>query len=144
MLTIPNELKITINTSIPGYKKINYKPYMTVPNISSEDSVIRFNPLIKLDQNIINSFPENLRKKTMLNKSLFEDLVKKSKSSEAKNLTQATRSGYVDNNINIILKNLLPENGIIYIGKNPYTISDVQWIKGDWKIDVKERQSDGN
>ena len=50
MTTIPNELKITINTSIPGYQKIEYKPSMTITNISSDDSSIRFNPLIKLDK----------------------------------------------------------------------------------------------
>jgi hypothetical protein len=142
MTTIPNELKIIINTSIPGYKKIDYKPSMTLPNISSDDNVIRFDPLIKLDQNILNTVPENLRKKEFFNKNIFEEIVRISKSTASKDLTQATRNGYVDNNINIILKNIFSENSVINIGKNPYAISDVQWIKGDWKIDIKENSDD--
>ena len=63
MTSIPNELKITINTSIPGYQKIEYKPSMTITNIGSDDNSIRFNPLIKLDKRIIDNVPENIRKK---------------------------------------------------------------------------------
>ena len=46
MATIPNQLNITINTSIPGYQKVIYKPSMTIENISSDDNSVRFNPLI--------------------------------------------------------------------------------------------------
>ena len=38
MTTIPNELIITINTSIPGYQKIRYTPSMTLKN--SNDKTI--------------------------------------------------------------------------------------------------------
>jgi len=139
MTTIPNELKITIHTSIPGYQTIEYKPSMTITNISTDDSSVRFNPLIKLDKVIIDKVPENIRKKEFFNKGLFESLLKYTKSSEAKNLTQATRNGIVDNNIKLTLETLFPENSVIYIGKNPYAIADVQWTKGDWKIDLKQK-----
>ena len=33
-IIIPNELNITINTSVPGFQTIKYKPSMTIPNIN--------------------------------------------------------------------------------------------------------------
>ena len=50
MTTIPNELIININTSIPGYQKIKYIPSMTIKNIDKDDKTIRFDPLIKLNK----------------------------------------------------------------------------------------------
>ena len=41
MPIIPNEIIITINTSIPGYQKIKYTPSMTIKNISNNDNTIR-------------------------------------------------------------------------------------------------------
>ena len=32
-------------------------------------------------------------------------------------------------------------NSVLYINKNPYVIADVQWTKGDWKIDTKIKKS---
>ena len=72
MTTIPNELKITLNTNIPGFQKISYNPNMTIPNLSNNDSSVQFNPLVKLNQNTINNIPESLRKKQFLNKGLFQ------------------------------------------------------------------------
>jgi hypothetical protein len=142
MTSIPNELIITIKTSIPGYEKITYKPYMTIPNIRSSDSIIRFDPLIKITESSVKSINDNLRKYVFLNKELFKDLLKKNESSKASNLTQATRSGYVDNNIKIILANLFSTNSVINIGGSPYAIADDQWTTGDWKIDVKQKPKD--
>ena len=70
-LNIPNQLNIIINTSIPGYQKIQYKPYMTIPDISKDDKTIQFNPMIKYNKVKIDSVPENLRKKQFFNKGLF-------------------------------------------------------------------------
>lgn len=140
MTTIPNELIITINTSIPGYQKITYRPSMTIPNISHTDNKILFDPLVKLNKKKLDEIPENFRKKQFFNKGLFESLLRYNKSSALNNLTSATRNGYVDNNIKIVLDILFAENTVIYIGKAPYTISDVQWTKGNWKIDVKENK----
>ena len=64
---IPNELKITINTSIPGFQSIRYKPSMTLKDDKDSNSV-RFNPLVKLDKSVIEKVPENLRIKEFFNK----------------------------------------------------------------------------
>jgi hypothetical protein len=75
MTTIPNELKIIINTSIPGFQKITYTPSMTIPNISKDEKSIQFNPLVKLNQSTVDKVPENLRKKEFFNKGLFQSLI---------------------------------------------------------------------
>jgi hypothetical protein len=136
MTTIPNELIITINTSIPGYQKIKYKSSMTNPDINENDSKILFNPLVKLNKERIDTIPENFRKKQFFNKGLFESLITYNKATASKSLAKATYNGYIDNNIKIVLNTLFPENTVIYIGKEPYTIADIQWTKGDWKIDT--------
>ena len=56
-----------------------------------------------------------------------------------KTLKEATRNGYVDHNITVTLDTIFPVNSIIYINKEPYVIADVQWTKGNWKIDTKSR-----
>ena len=112
---IPNELKIIINTSVPGYQKIVYKPNMTIQTLSSDDKSIRFNPLIKLNQSIVNKVPEDLRKKQFFNKGLFDSLINYINAKPAKNLQEATMMGYIDNNISVTLDTILPENSIIYI-----------------------------
>ena len=137
MTTIPNELKITINTSIPGFQKVTYTPNMTIPDISKDENTIQFNPLVKLDQSIINKVPEKLRKKEFFNKGLFQSLINFNHPKPVKSLAYATDSGIVDSNIKTTLNTLFPENSVIYINKTPYTIADVQWSKGNWKIDTK-------
>ena len=137
MTTIPNELKITLNTNIPGFQKISYNPNMTIPNLSNNDSSVQFNPLVKLNQNTINNIPESLRKKQFLNKGLFQSLIIAAGVKPAKSLLYATNKGYIDNNIIITLDTLFPDNTIIYINKKPYVITDVQWSKGDWTLGNK-------
>ena len=136
MSTIPNELIITINTSIPGYQKVKYKPSMTNPDI--KDDTIFFYPLVKLHKDIIDKIPENFRKKMFFTKGAFESLLNYNGSHVANSIITATRNGFVDNNIKLVLDTLFPENTVINIGKEHYTIADVQWTKGDWKIDIKE------
>ena len=46
MTSVPNELHITINTSIPGYQKIRFNPSMIIQN--SDDKTVMFNPMIQL------------------------------------------------------------------------------------------------
>jgi hypothetical protein len=142
MDNIPNELKIIINTSVPGYQKIIYKPYMNVQDLKNSDNTVIFDPLVKLNQSIINKVPENLRKKQFFNKGLFQSLINYINAKPVKNLFQATKDGYIDNNIKITLDTLLPSNSIFYINKNPYVIVDTQWTKGDWKIDTKKKISE--
>ena len=136
---IPNELKITINTSVPGFQSIRYKPYMTLPNEKTDDS-IHFNPLVKLKPSIIKSLPENVQKKEFFNRGLFQSLINSHGLVREKSLLEATKNGIVDNNIKVTLDTLFPSNSILYINKQPYVIADVQWTKGDWKIDKKIQQ----
>ena len=139
-LNIPNQLNIIINTSIPGYQKIQYKPYMTIPDISKDDKTIQFNPMIKYNKVKIDSVPENLRKKQFFNKGLFQSLINYINEPEAKTLLHATSNGYVDNNIKDTLNAIFPENSVLYINKEPYSIADVQWTSGDWRIDTKVKK----
>ena len=144
MPIIPNEIIITINTSIPGYQKIKYTPSMTIKNISNNDNTIRFNPLTKLSKSIIDKIPEDLRKKEFFNRGLFESLLNYTNNHIVKTLDQATREGFIDNNIKITLNTLFPDDSIIYIGNKPYSISDIQWSNGDWKIDTKKKKEEFN
>jgi len=138
---IPNQLNVIINTSVPGYQKIEYKPYMTIPDISKDDKKIMFNPLFKLNKSYVDKVPENLRKKQFFNKGLFDSLLNFTNGTKASSLLQATRNGFVDNNIKITLDAIFPENSVLYINKKPYTIADFQWSKGNWKIDTKIKKS---
>ena len=133
---IPNELKIIINTSIPGYQNIRYKPSMTLPN-DKVDNTVQFNPIVKLKPSIIKSLPKEIQVKEFFNKGLFQSLINSHGLVRAKTLLEATNEGYVDNNIQVTLDTIFPTNGVLHINKQPYAIADVQWTKGDWKIDKK-------
>ncbi len=134
---VPNQLIITINTSIPGYQKLKYSPSMTIPN-STEKTVI-FDPLVKLDKTIVDKIPEDLRKKQFFNKGLFQSLLNYTNKSPAKNLNQAAQQGYIDNNIKVTLETIFPDYSSIYIGGKPYVITDVQWTNGSWNVDTKRK-----
>jgi len=137
-MSIPNELKITLNTSIPGFQNIRYKPNMTIPNETS--STVQFDPLVKLKRSVIDSLPKNIQVKEFFNKGLFESLVNAHGLVRAKTLLEATRDGYIENNIRVTLETLFPVNSVIYIANQPYVIVDVLRRKGDWKIDKKVLQ----
>jgi hypothetical protein len=139
MSNVPNELKITINTNIPGFQSIKYKPYMTLPSDRNDGSV-QFNPLVKLQPSIIKSLPIDVQIKEFFNKGLFQSLINSHGLLRDKSLVEATKNGYVDNNIKVTLDTLFPTNGVLYINKQPYAIADIQWRKGDWKIDKKIQQ----
>ena len=132
---IPNQLNITINTSVPGFQKIKYKSFMTIPDISKDSKNVIFNPLFKLNKNVVDKVPENLRKKQFFDKGLFESLINYTSPTKAQSLLLATQNGIVDNNIKVTLDTIFPENSVLYINKSPYVISDLQWSKGDWNID---------
>ncbi len=136
---IPSQLNITIRTSVPGYQKIEYTPSMTIKD--SIEKSVKFNPLINLNESKINNIPQEYRIKQFFNSDLFKSLLTHNGGKPAKNLVQATRYGYVDNNIKVTLNSIFPVGSVIYIGKNPYAIYDHQWTTGDWKI---EKIKDGN
>jgi hypothetical protein len=135
---IPDQLNITIRTSVPGYQKIEYKPSMTIKD--SDSKGVQFNPLIRLNSSTIDKIPKEYRIKQFFNKGLFQSLLTYNGGSPSKNLNYATRAGYVDNNIKVTLDNIFPVNSVIYIGKNPYAIGDIQWTTGDWRIEVKQKK----
>ena len=137
MSYIPNELKITINTSIPGFQTIKYTPSMTLKDAKNISSIY-FNPLIKLDKFVIEKVPENLRIKEFFNQGLFESLINAHGMVYEKTLKEATNKGYIDNNISVTLDTIFPVNSIIYINAESYVIADIQWRKGDWKVDTKK------
>jgi len=137
---VPDQLNITIRTSVPGYQQIEYKPSMTIKD--NDEKGVRFYPLIKLNQSTINNVPQEYRIKQFFNKGLFQSLLIHNGGTPAKNLTQATRYGYVDNNINVTLNSIFPVGSVIYIGKKPYAIADHQWITGDWSIEVKQKKKE--
>jgi hypothetical protein len=133
----PNALNITINTSVPGFQKFKYKPNMTIPNISKDDNTVAFNPLVKLNKNVINQVPEQVRVKEFFNRGLFNSLVNLHGLQRERSLGEATYYGFVDNNIQVTLDTIFPPNGLIYINKKPYRIADIKWRKGDWRIATK-------
>lgn len=137
---IPDQLNIIIRTSVPGFQKIEYKPSMTIKDI--DEKGVKFNPLIKLNQSTIDKIPQEYRIKQFFNKGLFQSLLNYNGGTPAKNLLQATRNGYVDNNIKVTLNSIFPVGSVIYIGKKPYAIADHQWTKGDWKIEVKQKKEE--
>jgi len=140
MNIIPNELKITINTSIPGFQSIRYKPSMSFPDEKNDDTIY-FNPLVKLNSSVIKSLPQEVQKKEFFNKGLFQSLINSHGLLKNKSLVEATKEGYVDNNIRVTLETIFPSNSVLYINKQPYAIADLQWTKGDWKIDKKTQQT---
>jgi len=137
-MSIPNEIKIQLVTNIPGYQMIDYKPKMTIPDINGKK--VFFWPLIKLNSNIIDTkIPENLRQKQFFNKGLFNSLINTHGFFKDKTLEQATKEGLVDNNILVTLKTLFPVKGLFYLNKNTYTIGNLSWEKGNWKITLKPK-----
>jgi len=136
-IPIPNALTITINTSVPGYQTIKYKPNMTLPDIDKELSTIWFDPLVPLNQSVINKVPENIKVVEFFNKGLFRSLINAHGNQKPMTLEQAKKNKIIDNNIQVTLNALFPTNGLLYIKGEPYAIADVQWKKGDWKIDRK-------
>ena len=134
---VPNELKIFINTSVPGYQKITYSPKMTIRD--SNETSVRFDPLVKLDLSVIQKTPKDLRIKQFFNKGLFESLVNFHGMEKVKTLLEAMQEGIINNNISVTLKVLFAINTPIYINGEVYYIADVQWTPGDWTIDTKEK-----
>uniref|UniRef100_A0A6C0KXD7 OTU domain-containing protein n=1 Tax=viral metagenome TaxID=1070528 RepID=A0A6C0KXD7_9ZZZZ len=143
-MSIPNTLTIFINTRIRNYPKIRYEPNMTVPKIKSTN--VFFDPLIKLSNSVARSLPNGApaseRFTQFFNKNEFSGLIARTISSAyigQKKLTliEATRDGYIDNNIRTTLDQLFEPNNIFYIKDKPYTIYSYNWTKGDWKVDTK-------
>ena len=139
-IPIPNALTITINTSVPGNQTIKYKPNMSIKNIDKDLKTVWFDPLVSLDQSVIDKVPENIKVLEFFNKGLFESLINYHGNKKKITLEQAKKNKIIDRNISITLNNLFPTNGILYIKEEPYVIADVNWTKGSWKIDRKIKE----
>ena len=148
MSYVPNELNITMNTNMPGYSKLKYKPDMTIKGLKSKN--IQFNPLIQLNDAIVKNtyaklkriHPKMLISELFLDKSYFNTLLSYHKSTNwIKNITleQAHHDGNVDNNIKITLKYVFEPKSLIYLKAEPYSIGALNWTTGDWKLDTKEK-----
>jgi hypothetical protein len=135
-IIIPDELTIFLNTTIPGFQHIKYNPTMTIPDIKSKK--VFFNPLVKLNKNVIDKVPENIRIKEFFDKGLFQSLVNANGGNNT-NLEKATKYGYIDNNIKLTLNTILPVKSVIYINKKPYSIMDIDWKEGDWRVNIKPK-----
>ena len=73
-MSIPNEIKIKLNTNIPGFQSIDYKPKMTIPD--TKEKIVCFDPLIKLNKGLIEKkIPENIRVKEFFNQGLFDSML---------------------------------------------------------------------
>ena len=73
--TIPNALSITIHTTIPGYQSITFKHNMIDQKIDKDKKIVYFNPLVKLDKNVISKVPKNLQISEFFQKAYFSSLV---------------------------------------------------------------------
>ena len=148
MSYVPNELNITMNTNMPGFSKLKYKPDMTIKGLKSKN--IQFNPLIKLNDTIVKDTyaalkllnPKMLISELFLEKAYFNTLLSYHKSTKwIQNITleQAHYEGNVDNNIKITLKYVFEPKSLIYLKDEPYSIGALNWTIGDWKLDTKEK-----
>lgn len=71
---IPSDLRITINTGVPGFQSIIYKPQMSIPD--TKEKKIWFTPLIRLNQRIVDKVPPEYIIKQFFNKGLYESLLR--------------------------------------------------------------------
>ena len=106
-MSIPNTLTIFINTNIRSSNKLIYKPSMTIPDISNDkkNESVNFDPIIKLNKNIVNDIPINAPQEEkysqFLKKNLFQSLIAKTiaKTNQSKDMTlyKATTLVFIDN-----------------------------------------------
>jgi len=135
-MSLPNTLTIYINTTIPGHQFFKYQPSNTIPN--SQSKIVLFDPIIKLNQNIINQTPQNDKMAQFFEKNLFKTLIIRTEQFQPiRSIQQSVKEGIIDNNIIITLNNIFKSNNLFYINKTPYTIFSSDWETGNWKIDTK-------
>jgi len=140
----PKSLTILINTRIRGYSKIKYEPKMSIPGIRSD--TVYFDPLIKLNASTSSKLPQGYPPSELYTQFFvrgeFDSLLARTINSayfgeRKKTLKQATEDGYVDNNINITLRQLFKPGSVFYLNGQPFTINGFNWDYGDWQIGTK-------
>jgi hypothetical protein len=143
---IPSDLRIVVNTGVPGFQSIFYKPQMSIPD--TKEKKVWFNPLVRLNQRIVDKVPPEYRIKQFFNKGLFESLLRYhetipiNEATPKASLEKARKYGNFNNNVNVTLNTLFKTGSVLYIDKKPYVIADKQEINGDWRIDAKPADTD--
>ena len=143
-IPIPNTLSIFITTRIPNHYKITYTPSMTVPE--SKSHTVYFDPLIKYYKmaliDIPSEAPKDAKFTQFFEANQFDSLVNRILSNflfmqKEKSLSEATKDGYIDNNIQKTIETIFSVNSLLYLDKRPYTIIGRHWTPGYWEIDKK-------
>ena len=141
----PSTITIYLNTAIPEKHHIRFTPSMIRPELGYRN--IYMDPLVKLYPDTIHnvSLPTLSNKKAtkmiinqFFDRTLYNNLKKRTLrkyEQDIKTLEEATKEGIVDNNIELILKELFKLDTVLTIDKKPYTIYSYEWNKGDWKND---------
>jgi hypothetical protein len=135
--SVPDELIINIDTSIPGYEKIKFSPSMLSQNMNTSNRNVLFNPLYKLDAKNMGDISEKSTKTRFYDINSFNSMLSLFVKTRVNSLKEAVNKGYIDNNIKITLDVIFSDKSVIYIGGKPYTIMDHQWTLGNWNIDKK-------
>ena len=138
----PNTLTILINTKIRNHRMLYYKPYMTTPGESSKH--VCFDPLVKLNQSIVNRIPENSPKDEIytqfFRRNEFNSLLKRTLSQSMQPIytfEDAREGGVTDHNIKVTLDTLFKEGNQFYINGESYVVNGFDWVQGDWEIDTR-------
>ena len=133
----PDTLEIVLKTSIPGHQTVRYKPAMRDPANTSK--TVYFTTKVRLDKNAMSNVAstEPILANMFADKGKFESLVQSHGSYKELTLKQSVETGIIDNNIQVTLKSLLPEDKTIQIDGQSYVIVDMQWRKGDWEMALK-------
>jgi hypothetical protein len=143
-IPIPNTLSIFIKTRIPNHYNITYTPSMTVPE--SKSHTVYFDPLIKYYKmaltDIPSEAPKNAKVTQFFEANQFDSLINRILSNflfmqKEKTLSEATKDGYINNNIQKTIDTLFSVNSLLYLDKRPYTIIGRHWTPGYWEIDKK-------
>jgi hypothetical protein len=137
----PASITILLNTRILGHSKTIYNPNMSLPSFSSSSKTVYFNPLIKLDKNIVKTIPKGKTDDFIYEQfflpNYFNSLLIRSQyyPQPKRSLEQATKDGIVDDNIRILLDILFKSDTPFYLDKKRYTSYGYTWNKGDWIIE---------
>ena len=121
---------------------LNYEPNMTIPN--ERITPICFDPLVELDQSIVNDIPLNEPKDQLytqfFRRNEFNSLLKRTLGNDLSpmyNFKTAIREDIPNNNIKVTLDTLFKSGNPFYINGTPYSINSYNWIPGDWEIGSK-------
>mgnify|MGYP006110117543 CR=1 FL=1 len=117
---IHNSLTVEIHSSIPGYTQFRLQSENLT---TTHRKQIWFNPLIKLNKQIIDKIPKEDRVKLFFDEELF----KKLSHTHSERLEDSIKHGTIDHNVNITLDSLFPDYGLFYVDNQVYTIIDAIW-----------------